>query len=51
MNLDNDVMTDDEQIKDAGSMIKNNIKDVIKMISSEGKDYLQKNLSRKIKKK
>lgn len=51
MKLDNDVMTDDEQIKDAASMLKDNIKEVIKTISTEGKDYLQKNLSRKMKKK
>lgn len=51
MKLDNDVMTDDEQIKDAASMLKDNIKEVIKAINTEGKDYLQKNLSRKMKKK
>ena len=51
MKLDNDVMTDNEQIKDAASMLKENIKELIKEINSEGKDYLQKNLSRKMKKK
>jgi len=51
MKLDNDVMTDDEQIKDAANMLRDNLKDVIKAINSEGINYLQKNLSRKMKKK
>lgn len=51
MKLDNDVMTDDEQMKDAATMLKDNIKEVIKAINTEGKDYLNKNLSRKLKKK
>jgi hypothetical protein len=51
MNLDNDVLTDEEQIKDAASMLRDNIKESIKAINNEGKDYLNKNLSRKLKKK
>jgi len=48
MKLDNDVLTEDEQIKDASSMLKENIKETIKNINNEGKEYLQKNLSRKM---
>jgi len=48
MKLDNDVLTEDEQIKDATTMLKDNIKEAIKTINSEGKEYLQKNLSRKM---
>lgn len=47
MKVDNDVMTDDEQLKDALSMMRNNLKDTIKQIM-EKEDYLNKNLSRKI---
>jgi len=48
MKLDNDVQTEDEQIKDATSMLKENMKEIIKSLNIEGKEYLQKNLSRKI---
>jgi hypothetical protein len=48
MKVDNDVMTDSEQLKDAFTMMRDNLKETIKLIQ-ENKDYLQKNLSRKIK--
>lgn len=48
MTLDNDVLTEDEQIKDATAMLKDNLKDTIKLINAEGKEYLNKNLSRKL---
>jgi len=48
MKVDNDVMTDSEQLKDAFNMMRENLKETIKLIQ-ENKDYLQKNLSKKIK--
>jgi len=48
MKIDNDVMTDDEQLNDTTKMMRDNLKDAIKLIQNE-KDYLNKNLSRKIK--
>jgi hypothetical protein len=48
MKIDNDVMTDDEQLGDASKMMRDNLKETIKLIQTE-KDYLNKNLSRKIK--
>ncbi len=48
MKVDNDVMTDDEQLGDAFKMMRENLKETIKLIN-ENKDYLAKNLSRKIK--
>jgi hypothetical protein len=48
MKIDNDVMTDEEQLGDALKMMRDNLKDTIKLIQTE-KDYLNKNLSRKIK--
>jgi hypothetical protein len=47
MKLDNDVLTDSEQLQDAKSMMFDNLKDTIKLIENQ-KDYLNKNLSRKI---
>lgn len=46
--LDNDVLTDSEQIDDAFSMMRDNLKETIKLITSD-KSYLSQNLSRKIK--
>jgi methyl-accepting chemotaxis protein len=48
MKVDNDVMTDSEQLKDAFNMMRENLRETIKLIQ-ENKDYLQKNLSKKIK--
>ena len=48
MKIDNDVMTDEEQLGDALKMMRDNLKETIKLIQTE-KDYLNKNLSRKIK--
>lgn len=48
MKVDNDVMTDDEQLGDALKMMRDNLKETIKLIQNE-KDYLNKNLSRKMK--
>jgi len=48
MKVDNDVMTDDEQIKDGFKMMRNDLKETIKFID-ENKEFLKKNLSRKIK--
>ena len=48
MKIDNDVMTDDEQLIDTTKMMRDNLKEAIKQIQNE-KDYLNKNLSRKIK--
>lgn len=48
MKIDNDVLTDDEQIKDAAIMLSDNLKETIKLIDLEGKDFLQNNLSRKL---
>jgi hypothetical protein len=47
MTLDNDVMTDPEQLDDASEMMKNNLLEAIKLIKGN-KNYLNKNLSRKI---
>ena len=48
MKVDNDVMTDSEQLVDAFKMMRENLKETIKLIQ-DSKDYLFKNLSRKIK--
>jgi hypothetical protein len=48
MKVDNDVMTDSEQRNDALAMMRDNLKQTIKLIRGE-KDYLVKNLSKKIK--
>jgi hypothetical protein len=48
MKIDNDVMTDSEQLNDALKMMRDNLKETIKLIQSD-KDYLNKNLSKKIK--
>ena len=48
MKVDNDVMTDDEQLNDTTKMMRDNLKEAIKLIQND-KDYLSKNLSRKIK--
>lgn len=47
MTLDNDVMTDPEQMGDAIEMMKDNLSEAIKLIKGN-KSYLNKNLSRKI---
>ena len=51
MKVDNDVMTDPEQVEDASKMMRDNLKMAIKLIqeSKEIYNYLNKNLSRKIK--
>jgi hypothetical protein len=48
MKVDNDVLTDSEQLVDAFKMMRENLKETIKLIQ-DSKDYLFKNLSRKIK--
>lgn len=48
MKVDNDVKTDDEQVSDALKMVRDNLKETMKLIQTE-KDYLGKNLSRKVK--
>jgi hypothetical protein len=48
MKVDNDVMTDSEQRSDALAMMRDNLKQTIKLIREE-KDYLSKNLSKKIR--
>ncbi len=48
MKVDNDVMTDSEQRSDALAMMRDNLKQTIKLIREE-KDYLTKNLSKKIR--
>jgi hypothetical protein len=48
MKVDNDVMTDDEQLNDALKMMRENLREAMKFINQEN-DYLTKNLSRKIK--
>ena len=47
MKVDNDVLTDSEQLNDATKMMFDNLKETIKHIQNE-KDYLHKNLSKKI---
>jgi hypothetical protein len=48
MKVDNDVMTDEEQVNDALKMMRDNLREAMKFINQE-KDYLSKNLSKKIK--
>jgi hypothetical protein len=48
MKVDNDVMTDEEQVNDAFKMMRDNLREAMKLINQE-KDYLSKNLSKKIK--
>jgi hypothetical protein len=48
MKIDNDVLTDDEQLDDALKMMRNNLKEAIKSIQGY-KDFISKNISRKIK--
>lgn len=48
MKVDNDVMTDEEQLNDALKMMRENLKETIKSINLD-KDFLSKNLSKKLK--
>jgi hypothetical protein len=48
MKVDNDVLTDAEQVDDAFSMMKDHLNDTIKLIKKNA-DYLKKNLSKPIK--
>jgi hypothetical protein len=48
MKVDNDVLTDSEQVKDAISMMKDNLQETINHIK-KNPDYLKKNLTNKIK--
>lgn len=49
MKIDNDVMTDDEQMNDALDLMDSNLRSVIKSINND-KNYLKNNLSRRMKK-
>jgi hypothetical protein len=48
MKVDNDVLTDDEQLTDAKGMMFDNLKETIEQIKKLGNEYLTKNLSKKI---